>query len=62
MEVKKWEDEAGNLLKLEFLASGSPNFKDEIKSWVQANTSMNFEEFFNRMERFHLGNCLISMV
>ena len=62
MQVRKIEKQDGTLEALEFVADGDGVLKDEIKVWIQANTSLNWADFFDRLEQFRNGFCRIKML
>jgi len=62
MEVLKTEDPDGVILKIKFLQGDGKTFKGDMKAWLILNyPTMDFEEFFNRLEEYAQGRCTINM-
>lgn len=63
MEVRRIEDGSGELQKLEFVKEPEDvDFKQAIKTWLLGNNPMNYEEFFDRLQEFRMGKCVINML
>jgi len=63
MKVYK-EETAEGILKTITFRPDSENleeFKNSVKVWMQDNTTMNWEEFFNRLITFEFSSIRISM-
>ena len=61
MEVRRIEEEGGTLKAVEFIRTGDDDFKSAIQTWIQDNTSMDWAEFFERLEAFSFASCRINM-
>ena len=62
MRVNRIEDPEGSPKTIELTHTGSGNFKDDIKSWIQIYYSTwNYETFFNRLITFQAGSCILDV-
>lgn len=62
MEVRNIENPPGSLVKIEFVNTGDEDFKALVEQWIQENyPEMDHKEFFDRLEEFVHGRCVINM-